>query len=151
MSQSLRTKHSSNHAPTVAIETQGCKLNQADTNMIAWQFIKSGFRIVPTSEPTDIYVVNSCTVTHVADRKARHSLRSARRRNPNATIVATGCYAQRSPQELNKLPEVDLVVGNIEKQYLVKQIKSKPKGKYFSCFYIYLIPLTEKLKKPILK
>ena len=122
MSRSLRTKHSSNHTPTVAIETQGCKLNQADTNMIAWQFIKSGFRIVPTSEPTDIYVVNSCTVTHVADRKARHSLRSARRRNPNATIVATGCYAQRSPQELNKLTEVDLVVGNIEKPYLVKQI-----------------------------
>ena len=122
MSQTLPTEHSSNHTPTVAIETQGCKLNQADTNMIAWQFIKSGFRIVPTSEPTDVYVVNSCTVTHVADRKARHSLRSARRRNPNATIVATGCYAQRSPQELNKLTEVDLVISNIEKPHLVKQI-----------------------------
>ena len=118
----MPTKHSSNYALTVAIETHGCKLNQADTHLMAWQFIKSGFRVVPTSEPTDVYVVNSCTVTHVADRKARHSLRSARRRNPNATIVATGCYAQRSPEVLNELKEVDLVVGNIEKPNLVKQI-----------------------------
>ena len=86
--------------PTVAIETHGCKLNQADSGVLGRQFADAGFRVVSTGDPVDVYVVNTCTVTHVADRKARHALRSARRRNPDATIVATGCYAQRAPQQL---------------------------------------------------
>jgi threonylcarbamoyladenosine tRNA methylthiotransferase MtaB len=108
--------------PTVAIETHGCKLNQADSDTLAWQFMEAGFDLVSADEAADVYVVNSCTVTHVADRKARHALRAARRRNPNATIVATGCYAQRSPEELRRLEEVDLVVGNADKASLVRQI-----------------------------
>lgn len=108
--------------PTVAIETQGCKLNQADSDTLAWQFMEAGFDLVSTDESPDVYVVNSCTVTHVADRKARHALRAARRRNPNATIVATGCYAQRSPEELRRLEEVDLVIGNADKASLVRQV-----------------------------
>ena len=108
--------------PTVAIETHGCKLNQADTLMLARTFAEAGFRHVDTGEGADVYVVNSCTVTHVADRKARHSLRAARRRNPGATIVATGCYAQRSPDELRELEEIDLVIGNADKSTLVRQV-----------------------------
>ena len=67
---------------TFAIETHGCKLNQADTLVLAREFAGAGLRQVSTDEPADVYVVNSCTVTHVADRKARQSLRAARRRNP---------------------------------------------------------------------
>ena len=107
---------------TVAIETHGCKLNQADSSLLAREFAKAGYRLVATDEPTDVFVVNSCTVTHTADRKARHALRSARRRNPNATVVATGCYAERSHDELLQLQEVDIVIGNRDKASLVQQV-----------------------------
>ena len=108
--------------PRVAIETHGCKLNQADSGGLATEFAQSGFEVVGEGTPVDVYVVNSCTVTHVADSKARRALRSARRRYPNATIVATGCYAQRSPETLRQLDEVDLVVGNTEKASLVRHV-----------------------------
>ena len=109
-------------SPTVAIETHGCKLNQADSSTLAADFIEAGFRLVGQDEPTTVYVLNTCTVTHVADRKARQALRAARRLNPNATIVATGCYAQRSPEALEALAEVDLVAGNTGKANLVQQV-----------------------------
>ncbi|MCY4529021.1 MAG: tRNA (N(6)-L-threonylcarbamoyladenosine(37)-C(2))-methylthiotransferase MtaB [Chloroflexi bacterium] len=108
--------------PRVAIETHGCKLNQADSGGLATEFAEAGFDVVGEDTPVDVYVVNSCTVTHVADSKARHALRSARRRHPNATIVATGCYAQREPETLRQLDEVDLVVGNTEKSTLVRHV-----------------------------
>lgn len=108
--------------PSVAIETHGCKLNQADTATLAARFRSAGFDLVPTDQPADVYLVNSCTVTHTADRKARHSLRLARRRNPEATIVATGCYAERDPAALNRLNEVDLVAGNGDKVRLVADV-----------------------------
>ena len=109
-------------APTVAIETHGCKLNQADSSVLANELAEAGFRLVSEHEPADVYMVNTCTVTHIADRKARQALRSARRRNPNATIVATGCYAQRAPDALAALAEVDLVSGNTEKPALVRRV-----------------------------
>ena len=109
-------------APTVAIETHGCKLNQADSWELAADFIKAGYRLADQNEPADVYVVNTCTVTHVADRKARQALRAAKRGHPDATVVATGCYAQRSPEVLRGLPEVDLVAGNTEKPELVQRV-----------------------------
>ena len=109
-------------SPAVAIETHGCKLNQADSGVLASELTQAGFRLVGEDEPADVYLVNTCTVTHVADRKARQALRAARRRNPNATVVATGCYAQRSAEALQALAEVDLVVGNSGKAGLVRQL-----------------------------
>ena len=107
---------------TVSIQTLGCKLNQADSEALARQFIRVGYKIVAPSEPADICVVNTCTVTHVADSKARQALRATHRQNPSALVVATGCYAQRSPKELAGLKEVDLVVGNSEKDRLVEMV-----------------------------
>lgn len=112
----------SRNPATFAIETHGCKLNQADTLVLAREFVQAGLVQVREDEPSDVYVVNSCTVTHVADRKARQSLRAARRRNPKATIVATGCYAQRSPHEIQGMEEIDLVFGNVDKARLVQQV-----------------------------
>ena len=103
---------------TFAIETHGCKLNQADSLVLAREFAEAGLTQVGEDRPADVYVVNSCTVTHVADRKARQSLRAARRRNPQATIVATGCYAERSPELLRAMAEIDLVFGNVDKARL---------------------------------
>ena len=108
--------------PSVAIETHGCKLNQADSEVMARHFQQAGYRLVPIGEPADVYVVNTCTVTHVADRKARRALRAAHRRNPQALIVATGCYAERAPGELVNIDNVSLVVGNRDKTRLVEQV-----------------------------
>ncbi len=109
--------------PTVAIETHGCKLNQADTLALAKEFAAAGYALVGHDQPSDVFVLNSCTVTHVADRKARQSLRAARRRNPAGTIVAAGCYPERAPGDLAALDVVDLVVGNREKGSLVRRVR----------------------------
>ncbi len=122
MTGALQTAVASVEGPRVAIETHGCKLNQADSTQIAWEFVESGFRVVGTDEPADVYVVNTCTVTHVADRKARQSLRAARRRNPDAVVVAAGCYVERAPRVLDGLDEVDMVVGNTDKPELVRRV-----------------------------
>ena len=106
----------------VAFYTLGCKLNQAETESLASQFSQSGFQLVSPNDIADIYVANTCTVTHISDRKSRHWLRMARRRNPQALIIATGCYAQRSRQELVQL--TDLVVDNTEKEHLLTLIQA---------------------------
>jgi len=102
----------------VAFYTLGCKLNQAETESLVGQFSRLGFQIVHPNDTADICIANTCTVTHIADRKSRHWLRLARRRNPQALIIATGCYAQRSRQEL--VPLTDLVVDNKGKEHLFK-------------------------------
>jgi len=101
----------------VAFYTLGCKLNQAETESLANRFSKAGFQLVSPGDGADIYIANTCTVTHIADRKSRHWLRLARRRNPQALIIATGCYAQRNRQELAQL--ADIVVDNKEKEHLL--------------------------------
>ena len=108
--------------PTVTIDTHGCKLNQADSMRLLRQFQAAGYRPASGAGPVDIYVLNSCTVTHVADSKARQAIRSLRRRHPDATVVATGCYAERSPGELHRMEEVDLVIGNSKKEEVVQQV-----------------------------
>ncbi|MBI2855668.1 MAG: tRNA (N(6)-L-threonylcarbamoyladenosine(37)-C(2))-methylthiotransferase MtaB [Chloroflexi bacterium] len=108
--------------PTVAIETHGCKLNQADSQAVAREFARAGFLVVDPGQPADVYVLNTCTVTHIADRKARHALGWARRQNPSSLVVATGCYAQRAREELVALDSVDLVLGNTEKGSLVERV-----------------------------
>jgi threonylcarbamoyladenosine tRNA methylthiotransferase MtaB len=106
----------------VAFYTLGCKLNQAETESLANRFSKAGFQLVSPNDAADIYIANTCTVTHIADRKSRHWLRMTRRRNPRALIIATGCYAQRSHQELAQL--ADLVVDNTVKQHLLAIIQA---------------------------
>jgi threonylcarbamoyladenosine tRNA methylthiotransferase MtaB len=101
----------------VAFYTLGCKLNQAETESLANRFSQAGFQLVSPGDGADIYIANTCTVTHIADRKSRHWLRLARRRNPRALIIATGCYAQRNRQDL--APLADLVVDNKEKEHLL--------------------------------
>lgn len=105
---------------TVALETLGCKLNQAETESLARQFARSGFRLVDSSQPADVWILNTCSVTHIADRKCRHLIRVARRLNPQALLVATGCYAQRAPDELSRIEGLDLLVTNKEKLRLVQ-------------------------------
>ena len=107
----------------VAFDTLGCKLNQAETEALTEKFMKSGYRIVNTEEEFDIYILNTCTVTHIADRKARHLLRMAHRRNPNAVLVAAGCYVEHAANDLLKIEGVKLAVGNKEKMNLPQLLK----------------------------
>src|SRR3989304_4635359 len=102
----------------IALETLGCKLNQAETEFLARQLAEAGHRLVDSIEEADVYILNTCTVTQTADAKSRHLLRQAHRKNTKAFLVATGCYAQRVPEELQKLAGVQLVVGNEEKPSL---------------------------------
>ena len=106
-------------AGTVAIETHGCKLNQADSAVLAQEFARAGYRLVDSRRDADIIVVNTCTVTATADSKARQALRAAHRANPGAVVVAAGCYPERAEADLRRLPEVSLVVGNRAKPDLV--------------------------------
>jgi len=106
----------------VAFHTLGCKLNQAETELLARQFTEAGYTVV--GDGADIYVLNTCTVTHIADRKSRHLLRLWRRRNSGALIIATGCYAERAPQELAQVG-ADIVVGNEQKLHLLGLIRGK--------------------------
>jgi threonylcarbamoyladenosine tRNA methylthiotransferase MtaB len=107
----------------VALDTLGCKLNQAETELLAKQFTEAGYRLVSPVDRADVYILNTCTVTHIADRKARHLLRLAHRRNPNALVMATGCYAQRAPQELSQIEGVSFVLSNDEKPHLLRLLE----------------------------
>src|SRR4030042_2109778 len=109
--------------PKVALHTLGCKLNQAESELIARKFTGAGY-IVTSEGMADICILNTCTVTHIADRKSRHLVRLLRKRNPEALIVATGCYAERIPTALAEVG-ADLVVGNEDKLRLVELINNR--------------------------
>jgi len=113
----------SSEIPKVALDTVGCKLNQAETQLLAQQFAQAGYRLVPTDGKADVYILNTCTVTHVADRKCRHRLRLAHRRNPDGVVVAIGCYAERARHELARVEGVDLVFDNSEKLHLLWRLE----------------------------
>ncbi len=108
----------------IGIQTIGCKLNQAESESLARRFLEAGYQIVSPDANPDVYLLNTCTVTHIADRKCRHLLRLAHRRNPKAIIVVTGCYAQRAGQELSQIEGVTLVVGNEDKERLLDIIRA---------------------------
>ena len=106
----------SDQRPTVAILTLGCKLNQADSEAIARHLVNSGVRVADRPlRGADAVVINSCSVTHVAERKARHLVRLARRLSPGAQIVLTGCYAETAPADIAARTGADLILRNHEK------------------------------------
>ncbi|MCI8965623.1 MAG: tRNA (N(6)-L-threonylcarbamoyladenosine(37)-C(2))-methylthiotransferase MtaB [Clostridia bacterium] len=98
----------------VAFITLGCKVNQYETNAMI-QKISNDYEIVSSSEKADVYIVNTCTVTNMSDRKSRQILRRCKELNKNAYIIAVGCYAEVSKEEIEKIKEVDLVLGNKQK------------------------------------
>jgi len=109
---------------SVAIATLGCKTNQFESAAMIEQFKRAGYAVVPFTQPADIYVVNSCTVTARTDAETRRLIRRARRLNPVARIVATGCYAQVAPGELEQMPELDSVLGNREKRDIIGLVET---------------------------
>ena len=108
----------------VAFCSLGCKVNQYETNAMAQKFLEHDYEIVEFDEYADIYIVNTCTVTNVADRKSRQMLRRAKEFNPQSIVVACGCYAQVAAKELEEIPEVDLIIGNNEKNDIIQIVEN---------------------------
>ena len=118
---------------TVAFYTLGCKVNQYETNAIAQKFLEKGYKKVEFDTIADIYIINTCSVTNMADKKSRQIIRQARIHNKNAIVVATGCYAEVSRDELQKIKEVNLIVGNKDKSKLIELIENyKDKDSYIN-------------------
>lgn len=107
---------------TAAFLTLGCKVNSYETEAMRGMFEKAGYDIVDFKDIADVYVVNTCTVTNIADRKSRQMLHQAKKRNENAVIAAVGCYVQAAEEELLKDSAVDLVVGNNKKSDIVMMV-----------------------------
>ncbi|MEG0235733.1 MAG: tRNA (N(6)-L-threonylcarbamoyladenosine(37)-C(2))-methylthiotransferase MtaB [Cetobacterium sp.] len=107
----------------VAFYTLGCKVNQYESESIKNQLIKIGYEEENFENKSDIYIVNSCTVTSIADKKTRNVLRRAKKMNPESIVIVTGCYAQTNSKELLEIEEIDFVVGNSNKSGLVDFIQ----------------------------
>jgi threonylcarbamoyladenosine tRNA methylthiotransferase MtaB len=111
----------------VAFHTLGCKVNQAESEAMKTLFQSRGYQVVDFNEPADVYVINTCTVTHLADRKSRQMIRQARRRNPDAVVAAVGCYVQANREEVAKHTDVDLLIGTEKRQNLVDLVEKAGK------------------------
>ncbi|OLO38874.1 tRNA (N(6)-L-threonylcarbamoyladenosine(37)-C(2))-methylthiotransferase MtaB [Alkalihalophilus pseudofirmus] len=113
--------------PTVAFQTLGCKVNHYETEAI-WQLFKAdGYDKVDFEKTSDVYVINTCTVTNTGDKKSRQVIRRAIRKNPDAVICVTGCYAQTSPAEIMAIPGVDIVVGTQDRTKMLMYIEQYKK------------------------
>jgi threonylcarbamoyladenosine tRNA methylthiotransferase MtaB len=109
----------------VAFHTLGCKVNHYETEAIKEAFVSRGAEVVGEEEFADVYIINTCTVTNIADRKSRQFIRRAKRVNPDAIVAVTGCYAQVAADEVAEMPEVDLIVGNGRKSEICGLVMQK--------------------------
>ena len=116
-----------------AFYTLGCKVNQYETNAMIEEFKNANYKIVEYEEFADVYIVNTCTVTNMSDRKSRQILRRAKDINPNAILCAVGCYAQVAKDELSKIDEIDLILGNNDKKHILSKIEEFEKEKIRQC------------------
>ncbi len=110
-----------------AIHTLGCKVNQYESEAMAEMLKSAGYEMVPFENTADCYLINTCTVTSLSDRKSRQMIRRAKKKNPKALLVVTGCYAQTAPQEIQNIPEVDLIVGTSRRNELISLIEQAEK------------------------
>ncbi len=115
-------------AKKVAFFTLGCKTNQYESEAMAGIFRRYGYENVAFDEKADVYVINTCTVTHLGDRKSRQMIRRAVKKNPAALVVVTGCYAQISPGEVVEIPGVDLVIGTRDRDRIIDLVEEAGKS-----------------------
>ena len=114
----------------VAFSTLGCRVNVYESEAMAEKFIREGYEVVDASEAADVYVINTCTVTNMGDKKSRQIISRARRLNENATVAVVGCYSQIAPKEVSEIPGVDVVLGTRNKGDVVYYVnKARDEGK----------------------
>jgi threonylcarbamoyladenosine tRNA methylthiotransferase MtaB len=118
----------------VASFALGCKVNQAESEAVAEEFAARGYEIVNITDYADIYVINTCSVTNYGDKKSRQILRRVKKINKNAVVVASGCYAQVSTDDIKKIDEVDIIVGTSGRNKIVDEVEKFLKTKEKACF-----------------
>lgn len=128
---------------SVTLHTLGCKLNYSETSTISGLFNKKGFKINEFGENSDIFVLNTCTVTANADKECRQIIRSILNKNPDTYVIVTGCYAQLKPEELAAIKGVDLILGTNEKFKLFDYIDNFEKKSYSCVFTSPIDEITE--------
>ena len=106
----------------VGFHTLGCKVNQSETEAMAALFRSAGYVLGEFEGYCDVYVINTCTVTHAGDRKSRQMIRRAKQKNKNAIVVVTGCYAQTSPEDVAAIPDVDIILGTNKRHMIVDMV-----------------------------
>lgn len=111
----------------VALHNLGCKVNAYEVEAMQQLLEEAGYEIVPFQEGADVYLINTCTVTNIADRKSRQMLHKAKKMNPDAIVVATGCYAQTDTEKLKEDASVDLILGNNQKKRIVEALEEYEK------------------------
>jgi threonylcarbamoyladenosine tRNA methylthiotransferase MtaB len=116
-----------------AFYTLGCKVNQYETEAMAELFSDADYEICDFSETADVYVINTCSVTHIGDRKSRQIIRRAKKTNPNAIIAVTGCYAQTAPDEILQIDGVNLVLGTKDRKDIVKRVEEITSESSINC------------------
>ena len=114
---------------TAALHNLGCKVNAYETEAMQQMLEEAGYEIVDFNEKADIYVVNTCSVTNMADRKSRQMLHRAKKKNPNSIVIAAGCYAQTKTNEARLDESVDILIGNNQKQNLIEAVYAYEKNK----------------------
>ena len=114
---------------TAALHNLGCKVNSYETEAMQQLLEEAGYEIVPFHEKADVYIINTCTVTNIAERKSRQMLHRAKKQNPDAVVVAAGCYVQAAAEELKADLAVDVIIGNNKKQDLVPILEEYFKDK----------------------
>ncbi len=108
----------------VALYTLGCKVNQYETEAVLESFLQNGFSCVAFTDIADVYIVNTCTVTGLGDRKSRQIIRRAKTLNPDSVLVVMGCYAQTAREDILKIPEVDIVFGTKDRNRIYDEVKA---------------------------
>ena len=107
----------------VALHNLGCKVNSYETEAMKQLLENNGYEIVPFTDKADVYIVNTCSVTNMADRKSRQMLHKAKKKNPEGVVVATGCYVQTATEKIKEDLAIDIVVGNNKKKDIVNILK----------------------------
>ena len=125
---------------TVAIHTLGCKLNFSESSDLARRFVEHGFRVVDFKQKADVYIINTCTVTALAEKKCRTIIRQAVSLNPDAIVAAIGCFAQNNSKEIETIEGVDFILGNNDKHKLLDYILDSSCG---SALHKKVLPMGE--------
>ncbi len=107
-----------------AMHNLGCKVNSYETEAMTEAILQEGARLVDFTEEADIYLINTCSVTNIADRKSRQMIHQAKQRNPEAIVIATGCYVEGKQEELKEDKGIDILIGNTGKGRVVELIKA---------------------------
>lgn len=135
----------------IAFTTLGCKINQFDTDRMQSDLASAGGTIVPHDAPADIHVINTCSVTSRSDYQCRQAIRSAVRSARGAKVLVTGCYAQVNPEEIRRIPGVDLVIGNAEKDRIWEHVRSLVPDDRFCGAPLVAPPLPHARTRPFFK